>query len=267
VNFDSILYERRGAAAVVTFNRPEVHNAFDNAQRTETIEALRHASSPDSGVRCVVLKGAGTRAFSSGQDVREATSVATEDVPRWIRSSWIPLYEAVRTCNVPVLAVLRGYTLGAGLQVAMSADIRIAGDSTVFGLSEIVLGLPAITGAGILRNHVSMSVVQDMILTGERLDAATAQRVGLVTRIVPDPELEDASWRLVERLCAADPLAVRLNKRWWDQMTGDTIRPSEVFAETAHALAYTAGGAHAAIAAFLDKRRDDVAEKTTLAED
>jgi enoyl-CoA hydratase/carnithine racemase len=241
VGYETILVERRGPAAVVTFNRPHVLNAFDATQRAETASVLRELGQSSSGVRCIVLRGAG-RAFSAGQDLSELHGIEPSDVSRSIQETWAPLWSAIRGLEIPLVAVVTGLALGGGLQIAMAADICVADTRAKLSLSEIDIGLPAITGVTLLWNHAPLSAIKYLSLTGDWIDAYEARRIGLVARAVEEADLERELDALVERLCAKEPVAVAINKRWWDQLTTDLVLRGEAMAECAHMLAHAKGG-------------------------
>jgi enoyl-CoA hydratase len=250
-DFDRVLFTVEDRVATVALNRPEVHNAFDLRQRAEVVSAFAAVADAGDEVRCIVLRGVGGRAFSAGQDIREVAATPVADVARGIRETWAPLYQAVGSSPVPVIASLQGYALGAGFQLAMCADIRVAATSAVFGLSEIDIGLPAITGVTILRDHVGMGLIKYLVLTGTRLTAQEALAHGLVALVVDDADLAAETQRLALDIAAKDPFAVRMNKLWWDQLTSGGLRHGEQYAQVAHPLAYESGSATERISAFL----------------
>ena len=199
-----VLLEVAEGIAWITLNRPEAMNALSAEVRTELDKTIR-AASADDAARVIVLRGDGERAFCAGADIKEFVEVASPVEYRQARvpESWISGFDAAKK---PIIASIHGFCLGGGLEIAMACDLRIAADDAVFALPETGLGV--ITGVGgsqRLPRLVGMGVALDMILTGERIPAARAREIGLVTRVVPRAELAAATTELARRL-AARPL-------------------------------------------------------------
>ncbi|MCI0839533.1 MAG: enoyl-CoA hydratase/isomerase family protein, partial [Chloroflexi bacterium] len=184
-----VLYEKRdGGVAWVTLNRPDVLNAINLQMRDELWE-LMHAVRDDPDVRVVVFKGAGERAFSAGADISEfgtAPSIAEARRARRERDLW----GLILSLDEVLIAAIHGYALGAGIELSMCCDIRIASDDAKFGLPEVSLGyIPSAGGTQTLPRHVPPGLAMQMILTGDPIDAPAAYARGLVQRIVPRARL------------------------------------------------------------------------------
>jgi len=209
----SILYEKApGGIAWVTLNRPEVLNAINMAMRDELWEIIA-AVRDDPDVRAVVFKGAGDKAFSAGADISEfgtAPSYAESRRARRERDLWW----AMLTLEKPLIAVVHGYALGAGIELPMCCDIRIASPDATFGLPEVSLGyIPSAGGTQSLPRLVPPGIAMQMILTGDPIDAATAYRYGLIQRVVPRERLYAEAETLALALAAQPPHALALAKR------------------------------------------------------
>ncbi len=196
--------ERDGALAVITLDRPDVLNAFDEALTSALAVATREVAE-DAGVRAVVITGAG-RGFSAGQDLRDRflKVAAGEDLELGseLRRRYHPVIAALREMRKPVVAAVNGVVAGAGLGIALACDVRVASSSASFRAAWTRIGLvPDAGSAYFLPRIVGVGRAADMILTGEPVSAEEALRIGLVTRVWPDAEFGDA-WRKYARTLA-----------------------------------------------------------------
>jgi enoyl-CoA hydratase/carnithine racemase len=202
-----------GGLATVTLRRPEARNAIS----TELALALAEAVEPlatDPAVRAVVLTGAGELAFCAGADLKERAGFDDHD---WFvqREAFRRGFAAVRRCPLPTVAAVFGYALGGGTELALACDLVVAAEDAVFGLPEVGLGLvPAGGGTQLLVRRVGRSVAKDLVLTGRRVDAAEAHRLGLVDRLVPagPARAVSAARELAAEIAGNAPTAVRLAK-------------------------------------------------------
>lgn len=210
---DGILYEKRaGGVAWVTLNRRDVLNAINMAMRDELWD-LMHAVEGDPDVRAVIFKGAGDRAFSAGADITEFGTAPSYVEARRARRER-DLWGFMLSMDELLIAAVHGYALGAGVELPMCCDLRLASPDAVFGLPEVTLGyIPSAGGTQTLPRHVPPGVAMQMVLTGEPIDAAAAYTYGLVNRIVPRDGLYEEAESLARRILARGPLAVRLAKR------------------------------------------------------
>jgi enoyl-CoA hydratase len=209
--FETVIYEKEDGVASVTLNRPRVLNAIDLTMRDELwtlFEAVR--LDPDVGV--VVFRGAGGRAFSSGADIRDFGSAPSYVEARRARQER-DLWRLLLAIEKPLIASLHGHVVGAGLELSLCCDLRIAGESARLGLPELALGyLPAAGGSQTLPRMVGPGRALHMILSGEPVDAAAALAAGLVQWVVPDAELAAATAALARRVLARPARALRLAK-------------------------------------------------------
>jgi enoyl-CoA hydratase/carnithine racemase len=197
--------------ATVTLDRPAALNAIT----TELAVALAEAVEPlgtDRSVRAVVLAAAGERAFCAGADLKQRAGF---DDHGWLvqREAFRRGFAAVRRCPLPTVAAVFGFALGGGMELALSCDLVVAADDAVFGLPEVRLGLvPAGGGTQLLARRVGRSVARDLVLTGRRVDAGEAQRLGVADRVVPRAELPAAARALATEVAGNSPVAVRAAK-------------------------------------------------------
>jgi len=208
----TVLYEKREGVARVTLNRPDVLNAVNMRMRDELWE-VAGAIRDDPDVRVVIFKGAGDRAFSAGADVSEFGTAPSYVESRRARRQR-DLWGLILSLEVPLIAAIHGYALGAGIELALCCDLRIAAGDARLGLPEVGLGyIPSAGGTQTLPRHVPPGIAMQMVLTGDPIDAATALRCGLVQRVVPRERLYDEAESLARTLASRGPLALQLAKR------------------------------------------------------
>ena len=195
--------------ALITLDRPEVLNALDSEAMRQLVEALE-ALDADETCRCVVITGAGARAFAAGADIREmaeATPVSLTVANSFAR------WERIRRVRVPVIAAVRGYALGGGCELAMACDMIVAADDAVFGQPEIRIGvIPGAGGTQRLTRALGKAKAMELILTGGNLSAREAEARGLVTCLVAREETLGAALDLARQVASMPPLAVRAAK-------------------------------------------------------
>ncbi|KDN81754.1 enoyl-CoA hydratase [Kitasatospora cheerisanensis KCTC 2395] len=212
----TVRYERTGHVAHVTLNRPEVLNAMDLRMHAELGEVWDEVER-DDGVRLVVLTGAGERAFSVGQDLKERARLDREGTPPTTFGSrglpgWPRLTERF-SLSKPVLAKVRGYALGGGFELVLACDLVIAAQSAVFALPEAALGLvPGAGGAFRLARQIPLKAAMGYLLTGRRMTAAQALAYGLVNEVVPDDRLDACVEQWTDDLLRCAPLSQRALK-------------------------------------------------------
>jgi enoyl-CoA hydratase/carnithine racemase len=209
--FATLRYEKRGAVAIVTLDRPAVLNAYNVAMRDD-LHAVLGAADEDPEVRALVLRGRG-RAFSTGGDVREfgsAPSPLAARAVRWQRDVWSRLLE-LRAATV---AAVHGYAVGGGMEMALLCDLRIAAPDARFALPETALGMiPGVCGTQTLPRAVGTARALDLVLSGGWLDARQALRLGLVSRLVARRRLEATAIALAHRLARLDPRVIAAARR------------------------------------------------------
>lgn len=207
-----VLYEKLNGVARLTLNRPQALNAVNLAMRDE-LWMLLQAVRDDPDVRAVLFRGAGERAFCAGADVKEFGTAPSFVAARRARRER-DLWGLMLALPKPLVAAVHGWALGAGCELSLLCDLRIAADDARFGLPEVNLGyIPSAGGTQTLPRVIPRGVALQMILSGEPVDAATALRLGLVHRVVPRERLESEALALAERLAALPPAYVAAVKR------------------------------------------------------
>ncbi len=211
MSYQTIVWEVADGVGTLTLNRPEVHNAMNETMRRELTDCFG-ALVGNEEVRVVVVRGAGERAFSAGADIREFVE---PQVPTRFREARRrhDFRQVMDRCTQPILAAIRGYAFGGGLELALACDVRVAGDDARLGLTEIDLAIiPGGGGTQRLPRLVGRGKALEMILTGARIDAHEALRIGLVERVVPAAEVTAAAHELARALAAKAPVALRYAK-------------------------------------------------------
>src|SRR5919107_1572105 len=197
MDYENILVEQRGAVTLITLNRPQALNALNSTVLKELIAAFA-AFDADDSQRCAVLTGS-EKAFAAGADIKE---MSEQGFASMYGSNFFQGWEKVTATRKPWIAAVAGYALGGGCEVAMMADFIIAADSAKFGQPEIKLGVtPGMGGSQRLTRAIGKAKAMEMCLTGRMMDAAEAERSGLVARVVPADQL------LTEALETADQIA------------------------------------------------------------
>lgn len=208
MEFHTLLFEKRQSLAYVTISRPEKLNAL-NRTVVEELQNCFEAIQEDDEIRAVILTGAGEKAFVSGADVGEL-AVLTPSNGRETSARGQRVFELIESLGKPVIAAIRGYALGGGCELAMACTLRIASQSARFGQPEVKLGiLPGYGGTQRLPRLVGKGRALEMILTGEMINAEEAYRIGLVNRVVPDPDLIPVAESLARAISVNAPLAIQ----------------------------------------------------------
>jgi enoyl-CoA hydratase/carnithine racemase len=237
----------------IAIDREAARNALDRATLDELEAALAEATSP--AVRVVVLRGAGTQAFSAGADLKELLAHQTLEDRRRHFDGVARVIRAMHDLGAPVVARVQGFALAGGCGLAVAADFTIAAESAVFGLPEIGIGLlPMVVSAPILRATGSRKAVLDLVLTGRRVRAAEALQLGLASRVVPDDRLDAEVDALAGQLAALSPAAVRLGKEAIYTMAEMEYGAALRYLREMIVLAATTEDAQEGIRAFFEKR-------------
>jgi enoyl-CoA hydratase/carnithine racemase len=209
--YEAIGYDVADAVATITLNRPAVHNAMNETMRRELTRCFDGLATDDA-VRAIVVTGAGERAFSAGADIREFVAPL---VPVQFREQRrrVDFRQAMDRCGQPIIAAMNGFAFGGGLELALACDIRVAAADVQMGLTEVNLAIiPGGGGTQRLPRLVGRGKALEMILTGARIPADEALRIGLVERVVPTGEALKAATELARAIAAKAPVAVRYAK-------------------------------------------------------
>ena len=209
--FSTLLIKRHADGyAVVTLNRPEALNALNSAlfrDLSDFLDTVEH----DDSVRCLILTGAGDKAFAAGADIKEMQDQTYAQM--YSRNFFALGHDRITRFRKPIIAAVNGFALGGGCELAMLCDFIVASDKAKFGQPEINLGVaPGIGGSQRLTRLVGKAKAMDMVLTARMMDAAEAERAGLASRVVPHETLLDEVRKLAAKIASQSPLAVMANK-------------------------------------------------------
>ena len=238
--------------ALVTMDRPEVLNALDYRTLGELVSALE-ALDVDESVRCVVITGAGDRAFAAGADIKEmadatpVTLTVTNNFARW---------ERLRRIRVPLIAAVRGFALGGGCELAMACDTVVASDDAQFGQPEIKLGImPGAGGTQRLTRAIGKAKAMEMILTGRNISADEALARGLVSKVVAREETLLEAFRLASEISSMPPLAVRAAKEAVNRAYELSLEAGLEFERRNFFMLFASDDQKEGMAAFVEKRK------------
>ncbi len=254
MTYETLLVERTDAVALIRLNRPKALNALNSELLGELAAALSEIAADDA-VRCVVLTGS-DRAFAAGADIKEMSDKSYADMYRM--NFFAAAAQAIEGFRKPIIAAVSGYALGGGCELAMLCDFIIASETAKFGQPEINLGVaPGIGGSQRLTRFVGKSKAMDMILTARQMDAAEAERSGLVSRVVPVDRLIDEAMTAAAKIAALSPLAVMVNKEMVNQAYETTLSAGVQFERRLFHSLFAFEDQKEGMAAFIDKRPAD----------
>jgi enoyl-CoA hydratase/carnithine racemase len=243
-----------GCVAYLTLDNREKLNTLDAALMIEFVEKVEALAGRED-LRALVLSGAGDRAFIGGASIPEM-AVLDRDSAEGFITLVHRTCDCLRRLPVPVLARIAGYALGAGLEVAVSCDLRIASTSAKFGMPEVRVGLPSVVEAALIPRLIGLGHARELLMLGEIIDADTALRWGLVERVVASDALDREVESMVSALLAAGPQAVRLQKalmRVWEDQTVSRAVSAGI---DAYIRAYETDEPARMLSAFINRERD-----------
>lgn len=214
---DAVTVELDGRVAIVRLNRPAVMNAVNGALRQELTEALGRL---DAGhdADAIVLTGSGERAFCAGQDLDESAAIDTTTVAGWLNRQHA-MYQAVRDVSKPIVAAINGTAAGAGFQMALMCDLRVAHADVKMGQPEVRAGLASIVGSYLMSLQIGQSLNQQFSLTGELVDGTRAHALGLVNDLVPRADVLAQAVKRARELAALPGVALRVTKQRFRERT------------------------------------------------
>lgn len=250
--FTSLLIEREPGVVLIRLNRPEALNALNTALLTELCAALDGIEA-DPSVGCVVLTGS-EKAFAAGADIKEMAGQSYADMFKV--DFFAPQAARIERFRKPIIAAVSGYALGGGCELAMMCDMIFTSETAKFGQPEINLGVsPGIGGSQRLTRFVGKSKAMDMILTGRLMDAAEAERSGLVSRVVPFAQLLEEAMTAARKIASQSPLAVMMNKEMVEAAYETTLSQGVKLERRLFHSLFAFEDQKEGMAAFVEKRK------------
>ena len=249
--FEMILTETQGRTGVIRLNRPQALNALCDGLMREISEALA-AYDADEAIAAIVITGS-EKAFAAGADIKE---MKDRSYPAVLAEDFIGKWEAVTTTRKPVIAAVSGFALGGGCELAMMCDMIIAADTAKFGQPEINLGIiPGAGGTQRLTRAVGKSKAMDLVLTGRMMDAAEAERCGLVARVVPAAELMAEAMKVAEKIGQLSGPSVQVAKQAVNVAFETTLREGVRFERGVFYALFATEDQKEGMGAFAEKRK------------
>lgn len=249
---DTVLREDIGRVAVLTINRPDKLNALNQAVRDESLAHLE-AIATDDGIGAVVITGAGDKSFVAGADIGEFAGRSPFDQREAMRFPRV--FDVMANFEKPVIAMINGFCLGGGCELAMSCDIRVASDRARFGQPEIKLGLiPGGGGTQRMPRLIGLGNAMRLILTGDMIGADEAKSIGLVEQVVPHEELRDTALGLAAKIASFSPVTVRVAKEAMRTSERMAIEEGILHERDLFCLCFSTEDKEEGVAAFLEKR-------------
>ena len=237
--------------ALVTLDRPEALNALSFGLLAQLVAALE-ALDADEDVRAIVVTGAGDRAFAAGADIKEMADATPESLAD---GGGFGHWDELRAIRTPIIAAVRGFALGGGCELAMACDLIVAGDDAQFGQPEIRIGvMPGAGGTQRLTRAIGKARAMELILTGRSIDAREAERLGLVTRVVPAEATVESALALAAEIAAMPPLAVAAAKRAINEAFESSLTDGLADERQAFFDLFATADQKEGMAAFVEKR-------------
>ncbi len=255
MTYENLLVQKRDRIAFVIVNRPEKMNALNIRTREEILGAFEELKN-DESVRVVVITGAGEKAFIAGADIGEFAGKSAREQREIMRST--RAFDSVEDFPKPVIAMINGYALGGGCELALACDIRIASTKAKFGQPEIKLGIiPGGGGTQRLPRLVGEGKAMELILTGDTIDAEEALRIGLVNCVLPPEQLEARTMEIAQKIAGMSPVALSLAKTAVKNAARLDLRAGLDTELDLFAISFGSEDKEEGVRAFLEKRKPE----------
>ena len=255
--YGNIIVETRGKVGLITLNRPKAMNALNRALIAELAHAV-DGFEADSAIGCMVVTGS-EKTFAAGADIKEMAEKTFVDA---LSEDFVGDWQRLARSRKPVIAAVAGYALGGGCELAMMCDFILAADNARFGQPEITIGtIPGAGGTQRLTRFVGKSKAMEMCLTGRMMDAAEAERAGLVSRVVPVGELVDEAIKVADRIAGMSMPMVMLAKESVNRAYETTLAEGILFERRMFQATFATADQKEGMAAFAEKRQPDFADR------
>ncbi len=253
-DFQTLLYQMTNGVLTITMNRPESYNAFTEQMKKELNDAFKEAAR-DAVVRCIVLRGAGQKAFCSGQDLKEHQG-SSRSLKESLEKSYNPLIRKIRTIEKPVIAMINGVAAGAGCSVALACDMRVMSTEAYLMQAFVNIGLVPDSGAHwFLPRYAGLTRAFEYAATGRKIPAEECLQVGLVNRLAKPEELETVTMELANALAAAPTRAIGLMKRAFNKSLSSDLDSLLDYEAYIQQIASETEDHKEGLKAFLEKRK------------
>jgi len=250
MSYENILVETKGRVGIIRLNRPQALNALNTSLNAELAQAVA-ACDADAGVGCILITGS-EKAFAAGADIKEMSDKSAVEM---FAADFAGAWHATAQARKPVIAAVAGFALGGGCELVMQCDIVIAADTAKFGQPEIKLGIiPGIGGTQRLPRAVGKAKAMDLILSGRMMDAAEAERAGLVSRVVPAANLMDEAMKLAETIAAMSLPALIAAKEAVNRAFETPLAEGIRFERRVFHMLFATADQKEGMAAFVEKR-------------
>jgi len=250
MSYQNILVETRGKIGIIRLNRPQALNALNAALISELTQAVQ-AFEADAGIACLLVTGS-EKAFAAGADIKEMADKSYMDA---FMGDFAANWDALARARKPVVAAVAGFALGGGCELAMMCDVVIAADTAKFGQPEIKLGvIPGIGGTQRLTRAVGKAKAMDLCLTGRMMDAAEAERSGLVARVVPAANLMDEAFKVAETIASMSLPSLMIAKESVNRSFETTLAEGMRFERRVFHSLFATADQKEGMAAFVEKR-------------
>jgi len=254
MSYENILFEVQAGVGILTFNRPKALNALNPKTLEELAEAIERTAK-DRDIRVLLLTGAGDKAFVAGADITEFQKMNPLEALLFAERGQ-ELFFQLEQLSIPVIAVVNGFALGGGCEIAMSCDFIYASENARFGQPEINLGIiPGFGGTQRLSRLVGRAKAKELCMTGEMLDAKQAKELGLVAKVFPADQLLVESLKVAKALAVKGQVALRAIKQVVDRGYEVDLKSGCALEAQAFAVCFTSRDAGEGVAAFLEKRK------------
>lgn len=257
MEFKNIIYSKDKGTAKITINRPEARNALNQATRGEIKQVVEDLNK-DKSIRVVIITGAGEKAFVAGADITEFKGATPMIMEERASTTGQQLFTDIENLPMPVIAMINGFCLGGGCELAMSCDIRIASENAKFGQPEINVGIiPGAGGTQRLPRLIGWGRAKELIYTGKIIDAAEAERIGLVNKVVPQDKLEETVNELAEAIASKSPVIMKIAKKTINRGMYSDLASGLSYERSNISLCFSTKDQAEGTAAFLEKRKPE----------
>ena len=251
MSYETILVTRDERVGTITLNRPQALNAL-NSQVMHEVTSAAAEFDDDPGIGAIIITGAGGKAFAAGADIKEMSELSFSQV---FDTDFFAAWGRLAAVRTPLIAAVAGYALGGGCELAMMCDVLIAADTAKFGQPEIKLGvLPGMGGSQRLTRAIGKAKAMDLILTGRTIDAAEAERSGLVSRVVPAEDLMTEAAAVATTISQMSRSAARMAKEAVNRAFESTLTEGLLYERRLFHSAFATADQSEGMAAFIDKR-------------